>query len=348
MKFFHLSHTDLDGFGCQFISKKIFPNGRYFNANYGLEVKVRLEKIIQEIESCDDKDILFLITDLNLNKDEAKKLNKEIKRLNIQGFNVQLKLLDHHGSGKDCASKYDWYFLDTSKSATKIVYEYFKDNFDEFNSLCEDGFEDLINSINAVDIWLEDSPYFEFGKVCLTMIAKSHEINSTLFSDENRAFRLYLLQEALKFVKLENGHIKLDEVIYHLKKDYLKLQNKLDTMDNVSSNHTTKLLNDKKESLTVYYKNHKGLLSFGLGNISILANNFLKSNQDYDFFIDVSRHGKASMRANGQLDVALLASKLANGGGHPNASGMAFNDWKELVEYQLVKDYIQTKLENLN
>ena len=40
MNFFHLSHTDMDGFGCQLISKKIFPDGYFLNANYGLEVKI--------------------------------------------------------------------------------------------------------------------------------------------------------------------------------------------------------------------------------------------------------------------------------------------------------------------
>ena len=348
MQFFHLSHTDLDGFGCQFISKKIFPNGNYFNANYGLEFKAKLEKILQKIQTSKDKEILFLITDLNLNKDEAKKLNKEIKKLINQGFLITLKLLDHHISGEECANKYDWYFLDTSKSATKIVYEYFKNNFKRFDSLCEKDFDKLVESINAVDIWQEDSLYFEFGKVCLSMIAKSTEINSTLFDDENRAFRFYLLQKSLDFVEQENGHIKLDEMIYHLKKEYLKLENKPDTIDNLSSAYTIRLLNKKKDNLTIYYKNHKGLLSFGLGNISILANKFLKTNQDYDFFIDVSRYGKASMRANGKLDVAVLANKMANGGGHPNASGMVFDDWKELFDYQFVKIYIQTKLENIN
>ena len=89
--------------------------------------------------------------------------------------------------------------------------------------MCEKDFDKLVESINAVDIWQEDSLYFEFGKVCLSMIAKSTEINSILFDDENRAFRFYLLQKSLDFVEQENGHIKLDEMIYHLKKEYLKM-----------------------------------------------------------------------------------------------------------------------------
>ena len=38
MKVFHLSHTDLDGYGCQFIAKEFFSHIAFYNANYGKEV----------------------------------------------------------------------------------------------------------------------------------------------------------------------------------------------------------------------------------------------------------------------------------------------------------------------
>ncbi len=343
MQFYHLSHTDLDGYGCQLISKKMFHNGHFFNANYGLEVKSNLEIIIELISKLEDKEVFFLITDLNLNPDEAKKLHRDINRLNEDGFNIKLQLLDHHGTGLKSANKYDWYYLDTTKCATKIIYEYFKKNYEQFSSLCEDNFDILVESINAVDIWLEDSQYFEFGKVCMSMIARAQEINNTLFVDQNRDYRLYLLIKALSYISVENGNIKLDEQIYHLKKAYLRQGLNNDTIDNLSSRYLVKMLDDKKEELTIYYKNFKGILTFTLGNISIPANTFLKANSDYDFFMDVGRRGKASIRANGKLDVAQLAGKLANGGGHPNASGMAFDDWKETIKYSDVKEFIENK-----
>jgi oligoribonuclease NrnB/cAMP/cGMP phosphodiesterase (DHH superfamily) len=343
MQFFHLSHTDLDGYSCQLISKKIFQDGYFYNANYGLEVKVNLEIILEKIKNSEDKEIFFLITDLNLNPDESKKLNKDVNFLNKNGFNIKLQLLDHHASGQKSADKYEWYYLDDTRSATKITYDYFNKNYPQIHSLYEDGFDTLVEAINAVDIWLDHSPYFEFGKVCMTMVSKAYEINHTLFSDENRNYRLALVTNALRYVQKENGNILLDEQIYHIKKRYLQLENKNDTMDNLSSKYLLKLLDDKKDELTIYYKEHKGLLTFTLGNISIPANTFLKANDDYDFFMDVSRRGKASMRADGKLDVAKLASNIANGGGHPNASGMAFDDWKETINYDDVKNFIKNK-----
>jgi uncharacterized protein len=353
MKLYHLSHTDLDGYGCQLITKKIFPDATFYNANYGLEVKTNLANIVNEIKkkeflSLDEKDIFILITDLNLTSDEAKKLNNDVRKLNDNGnLNVKLQLLDHHGTGQNSANKYDWYYLDTSKSATKITYEYFQQNYEQFNSLCEENFDILIKSINAVDIWLEDSKYFEFGKVCMSMVAKAQEINNVLFPKYNRDYRLTLILKALDYISLENGHILLDENIYKLKKEYLK-NNKNDTIDNLSSGYLIRMINEDKENLTIYYQNYKALLTFTLGNISIPANKFLKENSDYDFFIDIGRRGRASLRADNKLDVAKLSEKLGRGGGHPNAAGVAFDDWKDKINYSDVKKYIQDKLDKLD
>ena len=44
MKLFHISHTDLDGYGCQLITKEYFKEGFFYNANYGLEVKLSIKK----------------------------------------------------------------------------------------------------------------------------------------------------------------------------------------------------------------------------------------------------------------------------------------------------------------
>lgn len=347
MKFFHISHTDLDGFGCQLTTQKIFPDAIYYNANYGMEVKIVLKDVLEKIALLDKKEeVLLLITDLNLTTDESKGLDRAIKNLNDDGFTIKLQLLDHHGTGQKSADKFDWYFLDTSRSATKITYDYFSEHYPKFQDACPANYEKLIQAINAVDIWLEDDELFEFGKVCMSMISKSYEINNSLFNTQSRDYKFFLLTQTLQFVGLENGHIKLDENVYHLKKEFLKLDNTNNTLDNLSSNYLVQSLDSKKDDLTVYYKDKKGLLTYNLGGISIPANAFLKANPDFDFFIDVNRRGRSGLRANNNLDVSILAQKLAGGGGHPNASGVAFKDFKETVIYNDVKKYIQNKLDN--
>ncbi|MDD3468243.1 MAG: 3'-to-5' oligoribonuclease B, partial [Campylobacterales bacterium] len=45
MRLFHLSHTDLDGYGCQYVASKYAKNARFFNSNYGNEINARLKQM---------------------------------------------------------------------------------------------------------------------------------------------------------------------------------------------------------------------------------------------------------------------------------------------------------------
>ncbi|MBP7770100.1 MAG: phosphoesterase [Aliarcobacter sp.] len=348
MKLFHISHTDLDGFGCQLITKEYFKEGFFYNANYGLEVKLTIKKVLNEILLYKEEEILFLISDLNLTFQETKDLDKDISKLIDDGYKIKLQLLDHHISGKKSADAYYWYYLDEKRCATKIVYDYIYEEYEGFDFTVSSWLEPLVNAINAVDIWLDyDIKNFEFGKVIMSMISKVREVNNILFADLNREFRFYLLKEAAKFLNEVDGHIKLDNDVHLLKKEFLKLSKKDDTLDNLAASYLVKTLADVKDDLTVTCKGQKGLLTYCLGSISIPANAFLKANLDYDFFIDINKKGNASFRADGKMDVSLMASKIANGGGHVNASGGRFEDFKESIDYCEVRKYIQNKLDLL-
>ena len=343
MRLFHISHTDLDGYSCQFLTSKVFEKTEYFNANYGMEVKLTILKVLENITNYKDEDILVIISDLNLTLQESIDLDSEIKRLNDEGYNITLQLLDHHITGKKSAEKFSWYFLDDKRCATKIVYDYL---LEKFNASIKD-YEFLVNCVNAVDIWLEkEKDNFEFGKVLMSMLVKAREINSILFPNLDREYKFYLLEKAKEFLGQDSANIKLDNDIHFLKKEFLKLDDFDDTLDNLGAKYLVKTLENVKDELTVTYKGQKGLLTYCLGSISIPANTFLKANKDYDFFIDINKKGNASFRADGKLDVSMLAQKVANGGGHVNASGGKFEDFKECIDYLSVKMYIQGKLDN--
>ena len=348
MKLFHISHTDLDGFGCQLITKEYFKKGFFYNANYGLEVKLSIKKVLEQILEYKEEEILILISDLNLTFQEAKDLDSDINKLTNDGYKIKLQLLDHHISGKKSAETFSWYYLDDKRCATKIVYDYIFEEYEGFDSTVSSWLNPLVNAINAVDIWLEhEIKNFEFGKVLMSMITKVREINNILFADLNREFRFYLLKAAAKYIDEIDGHIKLDNDVHFIKKDFLKLSEKDDTLDNLSATFLVKTLVDVKENLTVIYKGQKGLLTYCLGSISIPANAFLRANPQYDFFIDINKKGNASFRADGKVDVALMATKLANGGGHVNASGCKFEDFKEVIDFSEVKTYVQNKLDKI-
>ncbi len=352
MMLFHISHTDLDGYGCQLLTKQMllneqFKKGFFYNANYGNEVKLTIKKVLGQIKEFKEEKIFFLISDLNLTPQESKDLDRNINILNDSGFNIKLQVLDHHATGQKSADIYDWYFLDISRCATKIVYDYMSKEFDAFKEE-KTWLAPLVDAINAVDIWLDyEIKNFEFGKVLLMMVSKAREVNNILFSDLNREYRIHLLKESCKYLSQKDGNILLDNNLHSMKKDFLKLDDKDDTLDNLSAKYLVKSLADIKEQLTVTYKGHKGLLTYCLGSISIPANAFLKANPDFDFFIDVGRKGNSSFRADGKVDVSLMAEKLAKGGGHVNASGAKFNDFKETINYEDVRIYVQGKLDKI-
>jgi oligoribonuclease NrnB/cAMP/cGMP phosphodiesterase (DHH superfamily) len=348
MKLIHLSHTDLDGYTCQLIMQQVFNDVTFLNSNYGLEVKLNLKRIIDQIENSKEREFFVLITDLNLQIDDGKNLEKKIKYFNENGYKIKLQLLDHHASGQKSADKFDWYFLDSSRSATKIVYDYMKENYRPFKEDVEYWLKPLVDAVNAVDIWLDhEVDNFEFGKVLLTMISRAKEVNYELFTDLNREYRLFLLNKSCEYLFEENRNVKLDMAIHGIKKEFLAQGGDDNTLDNLSARYLVKSLESKKDELTIYYKEHKGLLTYCIGSVSIPANTFLKANPDFDFFIDLGRKGHSSLRADGKVDVAWMASKLANGGGHVNASGAKFEDFKETINYSDVKEYIENKINTL-
>jgi oligoribonuclease NrnB/cAMP/cGMP phosphodiesterase (DHH superfamily) len=336
-KLYHLSHIDLDGYTAQFISSKYFEERAYYNSNYGDEITFMLEHMLGLI-SQEKQESLLLITDLNLNFDQCKMLEEEVSNLNGRGIKVELQLLDHHKSGQASADVYGWYFLDNARSATKITYDWFVNRYG--NKLNEDEVT-FVNAVNAADIWLEHDPLFEFGKVGLNLISGSKEVNRYMFNKESFEYLMYLIDEAVKLVGQEDSHIKLDDAIHFLKKAYLNVNGNPDTLENLKSHYLTDLLGKKQDELTIEYKGYRGLLTFAIGHTSVLANQFLRANPHFDFFLDVGLRGKVSLRANNKVDVAQISKELFNGGGHANASGGKFEKFRDSFDYYDVKQQVE-------
>lgn len=333
----HLSHIDLDGYSCQLIMKYTSYKKYNYNANYGAEVKSKLEIILEKIQK-EKKAALILISDLNLTADESKWLTHEVAKLNKAKLDLKITLLDHHGSGAQSAKIYDWYTLDESRCATKIVYDYAKEHF---NLDEPEWMEKYVNVVNAVDLWKqEEVSNFEYGKVCMRLVTETRELNRVMFADEDSNYKLSLLLEATKMIDNENAPIILDESIHKMKKEFFKNDHD-DTLDNLATKYVVKLLGNKRDTHTIYYKGYKGYLSYGVGNTSIVGNGFLLAYPEYDFIVDVSYRGAMSLRANNQVSVAQISKEWANGGGHPNAAGGRIMGFKEQYRYDKVKQQIE-------
>ncbi len=333
----HLSHIDLDGYSCQLVMKYT-PYEKYnYNANYGPEVRQKLDLMLENIKKA-KKDAYILITDLNLTADESRWLQHEVKKTNDNYCNVKLQLLDHHGSGAESAKKFDWYFLDIDRCATKITYDYAKEHFD----LDEPTWmQKYVNVVNAVDLWKqEEHENFEYGKVCMRLVTETRELNRIMFAEEDSHYKLSLLLEAVKYINEPSAPIVLDDKIHRLKKDFFR-EGADNTLDNLATKYVVKLLGDARKEKTIYYKGYRGYLSYGVGNTSIVGNGFLTAYPEYDFIVDVSYRGAMSLRANNNVSVALISKEWANGGGHPNAAGGRIMGFKEQYRYDKVKQQIE-------
>ncbi len=343
---YHLSHIDLDGYGCQYLTQNVFLSPYGYNANYGPEVTARLEEIIDQIkrDQYTNKPIheyLILITDLNLTIKEAAWIEKE-----ALSVGAKLQLLDHHGTGQKAAERFAWYTLDTHRSATLITYDWLKKHhgFDP-----EGDYAPIVQAINAIDIWQSHDPMFEYGKVGLGMISGAREIHRVLFPEEDRAFKLALIKAAHERATLPEGPIVLDEDLHGIKKDFFRT-GKNDTKDNLVAEYITRLLTDEKARMTIRYGDYKGILTYQAGNTSLIGNAFLLANPEYDFYMDVNSRGNFSLRSADRLDVSAMAERIGNGGGHPNAAGGKIKEYKDSFVYgkirEFVQNYIDEKIQN--
>lgn len=333
----HLSHTDLDGYSCQLIMKYTPYKCLNYNANYGAEVKQTLELILQNISN-DTHSAYLLITDLNLTADESRWLNTEVLKMCENKKDIVLQLLDHHGTGEESAQKYEWYFLDTQRSATKITYDYAKEHF-ELNE--PKWMEKFVDIVNAVDLWkMQESENFEYGKVCMRLISEARELNKIMFPDADNNYKISLLHEATKYIDKADAPIALDDSIHMIKKNFF-IREQNNTIDNLSTEFIVSLLGEARAEKTIYYKGYRGFLSYGVGNTSIVGNGFLLTYPEYDFIVDVSYRGTLSLRANNGVNVALISKEWTGGGGHPNAAGGRIIGFKEQYRYDLVKQQIE-------
>ena len=338
---YHLSHIDLDGYGCQYLSQQCFDEIDCYNANYGPEVTARLGEIVKQIEQDkfihgEDVEALILVTDLNLTTKEGNWIEKEAMRIG-----AKLQLLDHHATGASAAERFAWYYLDTKRCATLITYEWLQKhyNFDTDNDLAR-----IVKAINAIDIWLSEDALFEYGKVMLGMISGAREIGRILFPDEDRAFKLSMIDAAKETLEEDDAPIKLDDKLHQVKKSFFKKE-KDDTKDNLVAYYVTDLLTKDKQRLTIEYKGHKGILGYNVGNASIIGNATMIANPEYDFYMDVNFRGNFSLRSNNKLDVSAMAAHIGNGGGHVNASGGKIDGYKDSFVYADVRKFVQNYID---
>ncbi len=333
-KVYHLSHTDLDGYSCQLITDRVFKDIEFFNSNYGAEITQRLTQIVSIIKDDGFSENLILITDLNLTMEDAIFLEDSVKDIDKD---VEILLLDHHKSGEEVAKKYSWYHLDVNRCATKITYDWFK------SCGLVDDLEEYVECVNAYDIWkVEQKENFEVGKVLARYVMSAREINRIMFSEDSFRYIKSMIEDGVKYIGKNDAHITLDDNLHSIKKSFF-MQKENNTLENLVSEYVVELLTKNRDSMSVYYKGSRGILTYSVGNTSIIGNGFLVKNPEFDFFMDINSRKNIGFRANNKIDVSLLAKEVFDGGGHANASGGRFSEFKDSFVYQDIKKQIEDR-----
>lgn len=333
----HLSHTDLDGYSCQMVSAHYFDSINFYNSNYGKEINECFNQILATIQISSSEKHVILITDLNLTMDQAKEFESKVS---ICDKEIMMFVLDHHKTGQECADAFEWYFLDSSRCATKITYDFFSALYGKDEKLSK-----YVDVVNSVDIWLENEPEFELGKVCMGLVSSAKEVNKIMFPEENSKYIFSLLTKAQEYFTCKEAHIALDNAIHGIKKAFFTTTTN-NTLSNLVSAYNVILLTKNREKMQISYKEYKGILTYNIGNVSVIGNDFLTANPDLDFFMDITSKKTISLRSNGKVDVSKIAAQIANGGGHHNASGGLLSNFKDAFIYDNIKSQVMSIIAN--
>ena len=334
--FFSLSHTDLDGYSCQFLLNRAHKDITFFNSGYGKAISDNLSNIFEVITK---EDTLY-ITDLNLTIEQSDLLNlKQAEK----GFT--LVLIDHHETGKPSAQKYEWYNLDISMSATKAVYLYLieKNLIEKSNDL--DFFVDCVNSL---DMW-EQTPKnllsnTHIPKENFIIIGSSLSQNVVfgkrnyfpkIFEKENRELIFYILDNSV-FLLQKESIMYFEEKIYNITRKFLGGNYKVSVFNQDKQNNSplhilkadflAKKVWDKnifKEVKINFQDNeYKGMIFFGLDSIfQDFSHKLLEKNKTLDFVVNINEFGRLSFRSIRKFRMNYMVAALFNGGGHENACG---------------------------
>jgi len=148
----HLSHNDLDGYGASFLFKEYF-NGYTETINPLIQVNCNYGDIIDTLDKAGiEKATMVVITDLNLNEEEAKFLDNS---------GCEWMVYDHHKTGRKVQEQYpDNYHLDETRCGTQIIFDAIVNKIlvespNEHNEFFN-TFWKFTDMVNTYDLWLQE------------------------------------------------------------------------------------------------------------------------------------------------------------------------------------------------
>ena len=337
MNFIHISHNDLDGYGCQYITSFLFDNIEYYNIDYK-----DINDVIENLKNV-HTDTNIIITDLSFNKQQFKLLLEKF-------YKNKVLFIDHHKSTRKAFEEFlyennfqlpaNWnIIINTKYSATKRTYYYY---ILQNQKLKEEYFK--INLIDIYDLWKTEEELFNKSIFYSNLIF----MNFPLFETEKRKLNFFLIKKIGKLLEknnVRNIEKDLNNIIYQFLKQEFQteiehLRKEIKDIDNLDIKTFTAMLQFKKilensEKITkeIYLIEnlHPDILQYGTlllfkQNKKLVLLNLTRKENFY----------KISIRSNNKN--AIKIAELLGGGGHNNAAGAIFKGSKEEIIKKL-KNY---------
>ena len=329
-RLFHISHNDLDGYASQFAVSRVFYNVAFFNGNYhelDYLISVVMKQIKMEILA-GKPPLMLLITDVNLDLKTAQNLHKQINKLPVK---VQLQLIDHHATGRQCAQQFDWYHLDTQCCATRLTYQWLKP---WLNNDTDNYLDELSDLVNVTDLWLQEDPRFCFANLMADMIFDKPLMILDMQNDQRdlffyQIFRMF--EDYQKGLSLQ----QIERSFYDYRLDFLT-NSGVDSAIVADTNtsleikfHSLILLHlAKHKPATITIDEHRVALFFRWNGTIFqhVSNRYLDKNPHIDIAIRIGSNARLSIRTQrDNINVGDLSRKYFRGGGHPKAAGGTLN-----------------------
>lgn len=372
-KIYHLSHNDLDGYGSQYMTRFLISDYvqlKYFNTSYD-DVLSNINNIFSEIvkenqeikiKNIEKPNILFLITDLSINKEIAKKLNN-FKRGN-KDIKIDYQVLDHHKTGEEIAEQNDWYKYDINKCGASLTAD-FVISLSE-NKNIKEHLLFVGEFIQAHDIWEKESPHFGIANFLSDLIFNFYFLD--ILEDEKREFIMNYIYNFISFYENLLKNSPSEANVMHIENNLsVILNNTLSLLlnnDPILEDKNTRtiyklyyyqseLYSKIKDNFTTFKINGLTCKLFFNTNSTFFqyfSHYFLEKNKDIDFVINLKSNKICSLRSvSKNADVSLIAKLLDdNGGGHFHASGCKLNIDEEIHSYNQAEKVLKNRIKKVN
>ncbi len=329
---YHLSHIDLDGYGAQFITRRIFQRIEMANSDYGAGILDQFQVLIERYRKY-SAPALFLITDLNLTPAQAQAITERLDPFSEAG----LLLLDHHDTGAKTASRFPWYHLDTQHSATQLTYNAFETLL-RGDLPAQQFLQSFAAQVDAYDLWQEANPLFACGNLFSDQILDLRDILPESLSDLTRDYRHFILEGLLER-RLRGSSLRdLERMVPDLREAFLTAHaaelppGLLDDAERTLANKFYHLVAAQvharwaEQVRIVTVDGRRGALVYGWPKsiYQTVSNLLLAQHTDLDFFSNAVPTGYLSFRSRG-VKVSDIASRYFGGGGHPFSCGGSLN-----------------------